>query len=59
MKTRYTKKFKQEAVALSKKDGNSSKQVAEDLGIHIETLCYESSQPNKHGRDAFPGSWLA
>ena len=56
MAKRYTKEFKREAVALARQDGNTFRQVAEELGIHEKTLYYWSNQLKQHGQDAFPGS---
>jgi transposase len=52
---KYPKEFKQEAVSLSKLDDRTCVEVAEELGVNVETLYRWRAEAKKDGDDAFPG----
>ena len=55
MPNKYPKEFKQEAVRLSYLDDRSCVQVADDLGIRVESLYRWRAEAKRDGDDAFPG----
>ena len=55
MANRFPKEFKQEAVRLSELDDRTCVEVAEELGIKVETLYRWRREAKRDGDDAFPG----
>jgi len=55
MSKHYPKEFKREAVRLSELDDRTCVQVAEELGIPVETLYRWRAEARKAGDEAFPG----
>ncbi|TXD33188.1 transposase [Lujinxingia vulgaris] len=55
MSRQYPKDFKTEAVRLSNVEGRSCVQVADELGIPVETLYRWRRECREDGEDAFPG----
>ena len=53
---RYNREFKEQAVQLVLEAGRSVPEVAEDFGVHMNTLYKWIKQYEEHGEDAFPGS---
>ena len=51
---RYTKEFKQSLVNMICEEGKSATAIAEDVGIHVNTLYRWDSEYKDHGKDAFP-----
>jgi len=55
MRRKYTREFKIEAVRLSEKSDKSMVDLAQDLGIHQNTLYKWRRQLLAEGQEAFPG----
>lgn len=55
MPTKYSEEFKREAIRLSEQDDRTCVGVAEELGLHVNTLYRWRSEAREHGDDAFPG----
>lgn len=53
---RYTKEFKESLVRMICDEGKSATVIAEDVGIHVNTLYRWVSEYKDHGKDAFPGN---
>jgi transposase len=53
---RYTKEFKESLVRMINDEGKSATAIAEDVGIHVNTLYRWVSEFKNHGEDAFPGN---
>ena len=53
---RYTKEFKQSLVSMICEEGKSATTIAEDVGIHVNTLYRWISEFKGNGKDAFPGN---
>lgn len=53
---RFDKQFKEEAVNMVQEQGRPIAAVAEELGIHQNTLYKWVGQYSKHKENAFPGS---
>ena len=56
MSRKYSKEFKLEAVRLSSQDGVTCVEVADDLGINVQTLYDWRAKHREDGEEAFPGS---
>lgn len=55
MRRKYTREFKIEAVRLAEKSNKSMVDLAQDLGIHQNTLYKWRRQLLAEGQEAFPG----
>lgn len=55
MRRKYTREFKTEAVRLAEKSDKSMVDLAQDLGIHQNTLYKWRRQLLAEGQEAFPG----
>ena len=55
---KYTKEFKEQAVALLETSGKSAKQVAEELGVGTDQLYRWRIEQRNHGGKAFPGNGI-
>lgn len=53
-KKQYSKEFKEEAVSLAEKSGNTT-QVAKELGLHLSVLRRWKKELEQDGPNAFPG----
>jgi transposase len=51
-----TAEFKREAVELSQQTDKSVSEIAEDLGIHVNTLYRWRHELKRDGEQAFPGN---
>lgn len=52
---RYTREFKVEAVRLSEESELPLNALADELGVHVNTLCAWRRQFSEAGEEAFPG----
>ena len=53
---RFNKEYKIEVVRQVKDLGRSAQDVAQELGIHVNTICKWVKEHEKDGDSAFPGS---
>ena len=52
----YTAEFKREAVELSQQPDTKVSQIAQDLGVHVNTLYRWRQEFKRDGVQAFPGN---
>ena len=54
-RTKYTREFKKDAVALISRSDKSIKKISDELGVEYNLLCRWKRESETHKEKAFPG----